>query len=200
MRFIERVEDQVRKELLSAESGHDWLHIQRVLRNARDIAKHEQSVDLEVVEAGALLHDIADAKFHGGDETIAPKKTREILNYVGASESFIKHIVAIVDNISYRKGSTYHSLEFKIVQDADRLDALGAIGIARMFTYGGYKNKPLYNSENVEDPISTLGHYYDKLEKLQNTLHTSTAKKIAKNRQDVMSTFVKNFRYECGLD
>jgi uncharacterized protein len=131
----------VKQELKNAEGGHDWWHIERVWKTAKHIAKTEQ-VDLLIVELGALLHDIADSKFHDGDENIGPQKARAFLHTLEVEENVITHVIRIIENISYKGGKeaqTFKSAELDVVQDADRLDALGAIGIARTFNYGGFK-------------------------------------------------------------
>ncbi|MEI2750515.1 MAG: HD domain-containing protein [Ferruginibacter sp.] len=142
--------DYVKKELAGAEAGHDWWHIERVWKNARKIAATE-SVNMLIVELGALLHDIADAKFHDGDENMGPAKARNFLTSVGADETIINEVEMIIRHISFKGGNfdkTYTSKELDVVQDADRLDALGAIGIARAFQYGGFKNREIYNPGN----------------------------------------------------
>ena len=139
----------VKKELKNAEGGHDWFHIERVYKNALLISKTEQ-VDGFIVALGALLHDIADSKFNNGDETVGPKVAREFLLKINVDPKVIDHVVKIIENISFKGGNTeqkFTSPELKVVQDADRLDAIGAIGIARCFNYGGFKDRALYNPE-----------------------------------------------------
>ncbi|HLO90518.1 MAG TPA: HD domain-containing protein [Lentimicrobium sp.] len=146
--LIDKTAGYVESELKEAEGGHDWHHIKRVWNNALYIAKKEKKGDLLVIQLAALLHDIADAKFHNGDETIAPRKARNFLHSLNINEDVIEHVINIVENISYRKRnqvSSFNSIELQIVQDADRLDAIGAIGIARVFNFGGFKNRPLYD-------------------------------------------------------
>ncbi|MEY2869933.1 MAG: hypothetical protein RIR01_2436, partial [Bacteroidota bacterium] len=137
----------VRQQLENAEGGHDWFHIERVYKNALLIAK-EETCNLQIIQLSALLHDIADSKFHNGDETIGPKIAREFLETQDISEQDIVHIINIIENISFKGGNfekNFNSIELDIVQDADRLDAIGAIGIARTFNYGGFKNRALYD-------------------------------------------------------
>ena len=137
----------VKNQLAHAEGGHDWFHIERVYKNALLIAKEEEC-NLTVVKLSALLHDIADSKFHNGDESIGPKVAREFLESQKVSEDIILHVIAIIENISFKGGNfekKFHSKELEIVQDADRLDAIGAIGIARTFNYGGFKNRVIYD-------------------------------------------------------
>ncbi|WP_396191141.1 HD domain-containing protein [Flavobacterium sp.] len=199
----------VKQKLENAEAGHDWFHMQRVYKNALLIADGEQC-DLDVVKLGALLHDIADSKFHDGDESIGPKVAREFLESQNASEEIIVHVVNIIENISFKGGNfekKFTSKELEIVQDADRLDALGAIGIARTFNYGGFKNRPLYNPDiapnlnmskeeykNSESP--TLNHFYEKLLLLKDKMNTETGKKIAQERHQFMELFLSQFYAE----
>ena len=199
----------VKQQLENAEGGHDWFHIERVYKNALLIAEGVDC-DLIVVKLGALLHDIADSKFHGGDETIGPKTARTFLESQNVSEDIILHVIAIIENISFKGGNfekKFNSKELEIVQDADRLDAIGAIGIARTFNYGGFKNRPLYNPniqpnmnmnkeeyKNSESP--TLNHFYEKLLLLKDKMNTETGKKIAQKRHDFMVTFLSQFYAE----
>ena len=199
----------VKQQLENAEGGHDWFHIERVYKNALLIAEGVDC-DLIVVKLGALLHDIADSKFHGGDETVGPKTARAFLESQNVKEDIILHVIAIIENISFKGGNfekQFHSKELEIVQDADRLDAIGAIGIARTFNYGGFKNRPLYNPniqpnmnmnkeeyKNSESP--TLNHFYEKLLLLKDKMNTETGKKIAQKRHDFMVTFLSQFYAE----
>ena len=199
----------VKNQLTHAEGGHDWFHIERVYKNALLIAEEEEC-DLTVVKLGALLHDIADSKFHGGDESVGPKTARTFLESQNVSEDIILHVIAIIENISFKGGNfekKFNSKELEIVQDADRLDAIGAIGIARTFNYGGFKNRPLYNPhiqpnlnmskeeyKNSESP--TLNHFYEKLLLLKDKMNTETGKKIAQKRHDFMVTFLSQFYAE----
>jgi uncharacterized protein len=199
----------VKQQLENAEGGHDWFHIERVYKNALLIAEGEVC-DLTVVKLGALLHDIADSKFHDGDETIGPKTARTFLESEKVAEETIVHVINIIDNISFKGGNfekKFHSKELEIVQDADRLDALGAIGIARCFNYGGFKNRALYNPniqpnlnmskeeyKNSESP--TLNHFYEKLLLLKDKMNTETGKKIAAERHRYMENFLSQFYAE----
>ena len=199
----------VKEKLQNAEAGHDWFHIERVYKNALLIASNEDC-DLTIVKLGALLHDIADSKFNDGDETIGPKVAREFLITQNASEEIISHVVNIIENISFKGGNfekKFTSKELEIVQDADRLDALGAIGIARTFNYGGFKNRPLYNPaiapqlnmskeeyKNSESP--TLNHFYEKLLLLKDKMNTETGKKLAQKRHQFMEHFLSQFYAE----
>ena len=199
----------VKQQLENAEGGHDWFHIERVYKNALLIAEGE-NCDLTVVKLGALLHDIADSKFHGGDETVGPKTARAFLESQNVSEDIILHVIAIIENISFKGGNfekKFNSKELEIVQDADRLDAIGAIGIARTFNYGGFKNRPLYNPniqpnmnmnkeeyKNSESP--TLNHFYEKLLLLKDKMNTETGKEIAQKRHNFMVSFLSQFYAE----
>ena len=199
----------VKNQLTHAEGGHDWFHIERVYKNALLIAEEEEC-DLTVVKLAALLHDIADSKFHGGDESIGPKIAREFLESQHISDAVIAHVIAIIENISFKGGNfekTFSSKELEIVQDADRLDAIGAIGIARAFNYGGFKNRPIYNPniqpklnmskevyKNSEAP--TINHFYEKLLLLKDKMNTETGKKLAKKRHDFMVHFLSQFYAE----
>jgi uncharacterized protein len=199
----------VKRKLENAEGGHDWFHIERVYKNALAISKNENCDEL-VVKLSALLHDIADSKFHKGDETIGPKIAREFLASENVPEEIIIQVVNIIDTISFKGGNfekAYHSKELDIVQDADRLDAIGAIGIARTFNYGGFKNRPIYNPsippnlhmskeeyKNSEAP--TLNHFYEKLLLLKDKMNTDTGKQIAEQRHHYMETFLSQFYAE----
>ncbi len=199
----------VKKELADAEGGHDWFHIERVYKNALHISETEQA-DKLIVALGALLHDIADSKFHNGDETVGPKKATEFLTSEGVSEEIIEHVVQIIKNISFKGGNkeqSFHSKELAVVQDADRLDALGAIGIARTFNYGGFKNRPLYNpdiqpnlqmspAEYKVSEAPTINHFYEKLLLLKDRMNTETGRRIAADRHEFMETFLQQFYAE----
>ncbi len=199
----------VKEKLANAESGHDWFHIQRVYRNALLIAINE-TCDEDVVKLGALLHDIADSKFHGGDETVGPRIAREFLEKEAAPEEVIAHVIQIINNISFKGGKTertFSSIELDIVQDADRLDAIGAIGIARAFNYGGFKNRLLHDPniapnlnmtkevyKNSQAP--TINHFYEKLLLLKDKMNTETGKEIALQRHKYMQGFLAQFYAE----
>lgn len=199
----------VKTTLRNAEGGHDWFHIQRVLNTAITIVKRENANEF-VVQLGALLHDIADSKFHNGDETVGPKIAREFLFSQNVDSSVIEHVVNIINAVSYKGGhnsSTFNSLELHIVQDADRLDALGAIGIARTFNYGGYKNRALYDpdvkpnlnmtkEEYKTSNAPTLNHFYEKLLLLKDLMNTETGKLLAKKRHEFMKLYLDQFLNE----
>ena len=207
--LIENTKTFVKSQLKNAEGGHDWFHIERVYNNALLIAKGE-GCNLEIVQLGALLHDIADSKFHDGDETIGPAKAWEFLTAQGVAENVILHVVNIIENISFKGGNhekKFHSIELDIVQDADRLDALGAIGIARTFNYGGFKNRTLYDpaiapnlnmtkDEYKASTAPTLNHFYEKLLLLKDRMNTATGKSIAEERHNYMEGFLTQFYAE----
>ena len=199
----------VKKELEIGEKGHDWWHIQRVWHTARVITVTEPSNPF-VVELAALLHDIADSKFHGGDEEIGPRKAESFLKSMNVQPTIIEHIVDIIRHISF-KGGNHHrdfdSPELKVVQDADRLDAMGAIGIARAFHYGGYKNRLLYHpdiqpnrnmtkEEYKKSDAPTINHFYEKLLLLRDRMNTPTGKALAERRHAFMEQFLREFHSE----
>jgi len=199
----------VKKELENAEGGHDWFHIERVYKNAALIANRE-TCDILIVQLGALLHDIADSKFQEGDETIGPRKAKLFLESKNVPKNTIDHVVNIIENISFKGGhetKKFSSLELDIVQDADRLDAIGAIGVARTFNYGGFKNRAIYNPEikpnlnmskeeykNSDAP--TINHFYEKLLLLKDKMNTKTGKEIADQRHNFMELFLTQFYAE----
>lgn len=205
----------VKETLKNAEGGHDWFHIERVFKNAILISK-EEKVDIFVVSLAALLHDIADPKFYNGDETIGPKVAKEFLETQKVDEKTINHVINIIKHISFKnsfdtktsssqvKRKHFTSKELEVVQDADRLDAIGAIGIARCFNYGGFKNRALYNPEILPNlnmtkeeyknsNAPTINHFYEKLLLLKDKMNTDSGKKIAKNRHQFMETFLNQF-------
>ena len=199
----------VKNELKDAEGGHDWFHIERVYKNALHISEGE-NVNKTVVALGALLHDIADSKFHNGDETIGPKKARKFLKTQNISEEIIEHVVKIIQNISFKGGNktqNFTSKELEVVQDADRLDAIGAIGIARTFNYGGFKGRKLYDPgvkpnlsmtslEYKASNAPTINHFYEKLLLLKDRMNTETGRRIAEERHAFMETFLQQFYEE----
>ncbi len=207
--IIQNTINFVKEELQNAEGGHDWFHIERVYKNALLISESEK-VDKTIISLGALLHDIADSKFHNGDETVGPKKARKFLKSQNISEETIDHVVKIIENVSFKGGNKnqeFHSKELEVVQDADRLDALGAIGIARTFNYGGFKNRKLYDpeikpnlnmtpSEYKVSDAPTINHFYEKLLLLKDRMNTETGRKIAEERHVFMETFLKQFYAE----
>jgi uncharacterized protein len=206
MNYLDKTILYVKNQLKDAEAGHDWFHIHRVFNNAKNILKYEKA-DEQVVFLGALLHDIADSKFYNGDETIGPKKAAEFMESIDMDENTIDHVVKIIENISFKGGNVqrkYSSKELDIVQDADRLDAIGAIGIARTFNYGGFKNTPLYDPEIVPNlnmskeeyknhKGTTINHFYEKLLLLKDLMNTETGKKLAIKRHEYMQGYLDQF-------
>lgn len=210
--IVENTKQYVQQTLANAEGGHDWFHIQRVYNNALSIAQ-EEPVDLFVVQLAALLHDIADAKFHNGDETIGPKMTEKFLTQQGVAPNIVTHVKNIVQHLSFKNSldqkssKKFFSAEFAVVQDADRLDALGAIGIARTFNYGGYKNRPLYDpnippinklskAQYKASTAPTINHFYEKLLLLKDQMHTKLGKKMAQQRHAYLEQFLEQFFQE----
>ena len=202
--------DFVKETLEGAEGGHDWFHIERVYKNALLISENEK-VDRFTVQLGALLHDIADAKFYNGDESIGPKKAREFLKKQHVDEDIIIHIENIILFISYKSSldtsKKFTSPELDVIQDADRLDAIGAIGIARCFNYGGFKNRSLYDpaiEPNLEmtkeqykkSTTPTINHFYEKLLLLKDKMNTKTGQLLAKERHRYMEGFLQQFYEE----
>jgi uncharacterized protein len=208
--LIESTKQFVKETLKNAEGGHDWFHIERVYNNALLISKTEQ-VDQLIVALSALLHDIADSKFNNGDETIGPKLAREFLFQHNVDSQIIEHVVNIISHISFKNSigskNTFVSKELQVVQDADRLDAIGAIGIARCFNYGGFKNRALFDpsilpnlkmtkEEYKNSTAPTINHFYEKLLLLKDKMNTSTGKKIAEKRHRFMEAYLEQFYAE----
>jgi uncharacterized protein len=208
--IIEATKNYVRATLKDAEGGHDWFHTLRVYHNAILISKGEK-VDALVVALGALLHDIADSKFHDGDDTIGPKMAREFLFKHNVDSFVIEQVIKIIENISFNKsleeGEKFNSPELDVVQDADRLDAIGAIGIARCFNYGGFKNRALFDpsikpnmsmtkEEYKTSTAPTINHFYEKLLLLSDKMNTKTGKRIAKQRHQFMEQYLDQFYAE----
>lgn len=198
------------QEAMSGESsGHDWWHVYRVWQTAKHIAQKEPGANMLVVELGSLLHDIADWKFHDGNEDIGPETAGKWLDTQQLEPSIIKQVTYIVRHISYKGGTNKHtmkSLEGQIVQDADRLDALGAIGIGRAFAYGGSMQRSMHepdkkpksyaNFEDFKDSIktgTTINHFYEKLLKLKDGMHTATARQLATERHEFMERYLAEF-------
>lgn len=207
--IIQVTKDFVRKKLSGESSGHDWWHIVRVWNNAKFIGKSEKA-DLFVVELAALLHDIADWKFHGRDETAGAKVAKEWLEKLRVDPAVINHVYEIIATSSFKGAKVkfkMKSLEGRVVQDADRLDAIGAIGIGRTFAYGGHTGREMYNpnikpilhetADQYKNNVSnTINHFYEKLLLLKDLMNTKTAKKIALERHKFMEEFLKRFYKE----
>jgi len=209
LKLIEATKTFVQEHLENAEGGHDWFHILRVFNNAQLISKSE-NVDAFVVALSALLHDIADSKFYDGDETVGPKMAREFLFKLDVDSIVIEHVVKIIENISFKGGNEaqkFRSPELDVVQDADRLDAIGAIGIARCFNYGGFKGRTLYNpdikpnlnmskEEYKTSKSPTINHFYEKLLLLKDRMNTKTGRQIAEKRHQFIMSYLNQFYAE----
>lgn len=203
--------NEIKRHYDNSESGHDWSHTLRVLNNAMEIAKDE-AVDLKVIELGALLHDIADSKFHDGDESIGSVKGREIMVALEIDEMIIEHVVNIINHISFKNSfeeQCWSSLELEILQDADRLDAIGAIGVARAFSYGGFKGRSFYDpkippSTNLtketykKSTAPTINHFYEKLLLLKDKMNTKRGRELAEQRHQFMLVYLNQFYQEIG--
>lgn len=208
--IIDKTINYVQQSLKNSEGGHDWWHTHRVCLNAQKIALGESDIDTEVVLLAALLHDIADSKFNNGDEKIGPETARKFLISEGLDTIKIDHVVSIIENISFKGGKserTFHSKELDIVQDADRLDAIGAIGIARAFNYGGFKGNEIYNPEippNLEmtkedykkGKQPSVNHFYEKLLLLKDLMNTKTGREMAQERHEFMLEYLEQFYRE----
>lgn len=208
--IIEKTIDYVKSELSEAEGGHDWFHVQRVFKLALRISADEPEANLLVVALGALLHDIADSKFHQGDEELGPSRARAFMEGLHLPSEVVDHVVNIIKNISFKGGNhkvPFDSKELRILQDADRLDAMGAIGIARCFNYGGFKNRVIYDPDIApqlgmdkeaykKSQAPSINHFYEKLLLLKDRMHTQTGKKIAESRHHFMETYLTQFYAE----
>ncbi len=206
---IEKTRQHVRDVLEGEGSGHDYWHIYRVWRMARHICQEEKA-DSYVVELAALLHDIADWKFHKGDLTVGPKIAKEYMEQLKVNKETINHVCEIIENCSYKGAGVTDNMrtaEGKIVQDADRLDAIGVIGIGRAFAYSGHKNMPMHDPEQkptlhatkeayFNSNSSTINHFHEKLLLLKDRMNTKTAKKIAEGRHAFMQEFLERFHKE----
>jgi uncharacterized protein len=195
--------------LKDAEGGHDWHHVERVMENARRILKKEKA-DKHIVLMGIILHDIADPKFSEGDETKGVKLASAFLKETDVEKETARKIMEVVEGISFKGGFNERSgksEELKVAQDADRLDALGAIGIARAFSFGGFKGRKIYDPEDKprdyqdleayrNSNSSTINHFYEKLLKLKDMMNTRTGKKMAEKRHDFMLRYLSQFRKE----
>lgn len=209
MSIIQNIIAFVKDQLKDAEAGHNWSHIERVWKLSKKIAEIEGG-NLKIVELSALLHDIADPKFHNGDENLALEISRNFLETQAVSEEEIEAVLYIIKNISFKNRGDFQgepSKELQIVQDADRLDAIGAIGIARTFHFGGFKNNPIYDPEikpNLEmtkeeykkSEGTTINHFYEKLLLLKDLMNTETGRKIAEKRHQFMLQFLEQFYSE----
>ncbi|NVO18927.1 MAG: HD domain-containing protein [Bacteroidetes bacterium] len=206
---IERTIEFVKAELSNAEGGHDWWHIHRVWKNACTIAKTEPA-DIFIVELGSLLHDIADHKFNGGNDNIGIEKAGNFLMSIDVTHDVIRHVQEVIANISFKGGNsktTFFSPELAVIQDADRLDAIGAIGIARAFNYGGFKGRQMYHpgikpvmnmsvEEYKNSTAPTINHFYEKLLLLKDRMNTESGRKLAEARHNFMLQYLDHFFVE----
>ncbi|HUW63639.1 MAG TPA: HD domain-containing protein [Spirochaetia bacterium] len=207
---IEKTKRYIRERLEGESSGHDWWHVCRVYNTAVTIAQRE-NVNMLIVGLAAILHDIADWKFTDGDETVGPLLAKEWLEENNLDETVIDHVCQIIMDISFKGAkvkSPMKTLEGKVVQDADRLDAIGAVGIARAFAYGGHKNRPIYDpnikpqlhespEQYMKNLSPTVNHFYEKLLLLKDLMNTETSKAMARERHDFMEEFLEKFFDEC---
>ncbi|KQR91875.1 phosphohydrolase [Chryseobacterium sp. Leaf180] len=211
--FIQQTVDFVKEKLHGAEAGHDWFHIERVWKLSKKIAGKENA-DLLVVELAALLHDIADPKFHNGDETLALRISYDFLHKIHVPEETVEKVLFVIQHISFKnraEAPQNSPIELKIVQDADRLDAIGAMGIARTFNFGGFKNNLMYHpemppkigmskEEYKKSDGTTINHFYEKLLLLKDMMHTFEAKEMAEERHQFMLNFLDQFYKEWNVD
>jgi uncharacterized protein len=212
MDLIQNTIELVKEKLEGTESGHDWFHIERVWKLSLKIHEKEGG-DKLIIELAALLHDIADPKFHNGDETLASKIVNNFLTEQNIDSETIQKVIFIIENMSFKNRNDAPEnlpLELRIVQDADRLDAIGAIGIARTFNFGGYKNNLMYHPD-IEPKLNqtkeeykksngtTINHFYEKLLLLKDLLNTKTAKEIAEHRHQFMLQFLDEFYKEWNV-
>lgn len=210
-KLIKACEQALKDQAQEAEKGHDWFHIERVRRNALFLQEREGG-DRHLIELAALLHDIDDAKFNGGDEEAGARAAKAFLKGLGAEGELSERVADLVARCSFKGGVIQDSpeIELQILRDADRLDAIGAIGIARTFHYGGYKNQAIYDPhlpvrEKLtlkayrEGKSTTINHFYEKLLKLKDGMYTKTASKLAEERHQFMESFLKQFYSEWSL-
>ncbi|HBN6703525.1 TPA: HD domain-containing protein [Elizabethkingia anophelis] len=204
--LISKTIEFVKKKLEGAEAGHDWFHIERVWKLSKKIGETEKC-NTEVVELGALLHDIADPKFHNGDENIGPDTATAFLESESVDVDTIQQVIFIIRNISFKnrnEAPKEKPIELQVVQDADRLDAIGAIGIARVFNFGGFKNNPIHipgeeprlnlsKEEYKKSSGTTINHFYEKLLLLEGMMNTNTGKEMAAIRHQYMENFLQQF-------
>lgn len=210
--IIETTAEFIKEKFSGEGSGHDWWHIYRVWQNALFLAKNEQA-DLYIVQLSALLHDIADWKFANGDEKAGGRLAAEYLRSLAVPADIIQQVAQIINEVSFKGAgveTATSTLESAIVQDADRLDAIGAIGIARAFAYGGYKGREIYNPEIKSAPhqdfeaykknnAPSLNHFYEKLLLLKDRMQTETGRKIAAERHDFMEKYLVHFFKEWDI-
>lgn len=208
--LVNKTAEYVKNKFDSENTGHDWWHLYRVWNLAKRIAKEEGSADITVVELGALLHDIADFKFNNGDLTAGPKAARKWLQSINAPSQIIEAVCHIVENVSFKGADAKNkmrSLEGKIVQDADRLDAIGAIGLARLFVYSGANGNLIHHpdikprtfenhKEYVAYKTTSINHFYEKLLLLKDRMNTKSGRRLAEARHKIMEDYLKEFYAE----
>ena len=193
-KILDEAQAYIRKTFLEEGTGHDYFHIERVVTNARKIVKKENA-DAFLVELAAWVHDIGDYKLHDGVDK-AEELITAFLTSIEVDSETINRVNEIVSQVSFSKGNKPTSIEAEIVQDADRLDAIGAVGIARCFAYGGSTGNLLFNPEDQSKNASSVQHFYDKLFKLKDLMNTTTAKEIAAERHQYMDGFIQQFYRE----
>ena len=189
-----KAQEYIKETLLNDGTGHDYYHIERVVINARKILQTEHA-DSFIVELAAWLHDLGDQKLNNGIDK-SEELISAFLKSLAVEQSIIDRIIEIVSQVSFSKGNRPSSIEAEIVQDADRLDAIGAIGIARCFAYGGSKKRILYSPDEKVKENSSIQHFYDKLFKLKDLMNTESAKLIAAKRHSFMEEYIAEFYRE----
>ena len=208
-RVLEETEAFVRGKMEGEGTGHDWWHVHRVRRMALRLAR-EEGTDPFVVELAALLHDVADHKFHNGDETAGPRAAREWLRGLGVEPGVVEHVATVIAELSFKGAGVatpMSTAEGRVVQDADRLDAIGAIGIARTFAYGGSRGRPLHDPEATPEAHDsfeaykasrgpTVSHFHEKLLLLRDRMNTPAARRVAEERHRFMEEFLERFHRE----
>ncbi len=211
--ILKQTADHVRGKLADDHSGHDWWHIDRVWKNALHIGRCE-GADLFVVQLAALLHDIADWKFHAGDDALGPRLAAEWLAGFSLDAETRDHVAEIIKHLSFKGAGVptpMHTLEGRVVQDADRLDAIGAIGIARAFAYGGHAGRAMVDPDIRPTPHAdfaaykrnsgpTINHFYEKLLLLKDRMNTPTGRALAQDRHRFMEEFLTRFHAECATE
>lgn len=211
--ILAKTEAYVRGRMEGEGSGHDWWHVHRVRQTALRLAR-EEGADPYVVELAALLHDVADHKFHGGDETAGPRAAREWLEGLGVEEAVVRHVCAIIAELSYKGAGVPTPMstpEGRVVQDADRLDAIGAIGVARTFAFGGSRGRPMHDPEAAPEAHGsfeaykasrgpTINHFHEKLLLLRDRMNTAAARRVAEERHRYVEGFLEQFFREWNGD
>ena len=206
---VEKIQKLVKDKFLNKEGSHDWFHIERVYNLSTHLHKKEGG-DKLIIELAALLHDISDHKYNGGNWHAGAEVAIEIMLQVGISKEIAEKVALVISQVSFKGAQVndeVETIEAKIVQDADRLDAIGAIGIARAFSYGGSKNRPLYDpdikpilhsskEEYAKSVSHTVNHFYEKLFLIKDLMKTQSGMELAENRHQLMQNFIANFYEE----